>query len=79
VNALWSQSAFALIATEKREGLNRFLAVKSQYYRAEVSASLEGRLRYLTSHLYRQGNRVVVYRRSLAPIPPSRKATQPPI
>jgi general secretion pathway protein K len=68
VSALWSQSGFALLATEKRDGLNRFLAVKSQYYRAEVSASLEGRLRYLTSHVYRQGGRVVAYRRSLAPI-----------
>ncbi|MEY2863472.1 MAG: hypothetical protein RLY58_1179 [Pseudomonadota bacterium] len=68
VSALWSQSGFALLPTEKREGLNRFLSVKSDYYRAEISVSLEGRLRYLTSHVYRQGNRVVVYRRSLAPI-----------
>jgi general secretion pathway protein K len=68
VSALWSQAGFNNIPTAKRDDLNRLLAIKSQYYRAEVSASLAGRMRYLSSGIYRSGANVQVYRRSLAPI-----------
>lgn len=68
VAALWSSAAFSVTAPPKREPLNRFLTIKSQYYLAHVSVGLSGRVRDLSSALYRQGDQISVYRRSFAPI-----------
>ena len=73
--ALWNASAFNTVTTEKRSTVSPFLAVTSQFYRAEVQVSLSNRMRYLSSQLYRKDSAVYCYRRSLAPIP--NKAPEP--
>lgn len=69
VGALWAQPAFAPVPANLREGLQRFLAVKSQYYQAQISVVLSGRQRDLSSNVYRDGAQIMVYQRSFAPLP----------
>lgn len=68
VTAFWDLAGQSQITPELRTQAQRFLAVKSAYYQAQVTVLLSGRTRYLTSDFYRKGATVYPYQRSFAPI-----------
>lgn len=68
VAAFWELAGQSQITPEQRTQTQRFLAVKSAYYQAQVTVLLSGRTRYLTSDFYRKGATVYPYQRSFAPI-----------
>ena len=68
VTAFWDLAGQPQVAPELRSQAQRFLAVKSSYYQAQVTVLLSGRTRYLTSDFYRKGATVYPYQRSFAPI-----------
>ena len=68
VAAFWDLAGQPQISPELRGQAQRFLAVKSAYYQAQVTVLLSGRTRYLTSDFYRKGATVYPYQRSFAPI-----------
>lgn len=74
VNELWNQAPFSQVpdsvgeVSGRRNSLASLLAVKSDYFKAEVIVTLSGRKRYLNSQLSRKGENVMVYQRSMAPV-----------
>ena len=68
VTAFWDLAGQPQVTPELRSQAQRFLAVKSSYYQAQVTVLLSGRTRYLTSDFYRKGATVYPYQRSFAPI-----------
>jgi general secretion pathway protein K len=68
VTALWKESAFAKVPVEAQSIISPLLAVKSSYFQMQINVNLSGRNRYLTSDIYRVGQKVYVWRRSLAPL-----------
>lgn len=69
VSQLWLDPAFSKIPDDKRNILTPLLDVKSGYFQAQINVNLSGRDRFLTSDIYRIGDKVYVWRRSLAPLP----------
>lgn len=65
---LWEQPGFQQVQAERRTVMNPLLAVRSDFFKAEVIVTLSGRKRYLNSRLYRNGQTVMAYQRSLTPI-----------
>ena len=65
---LWSQPPFSQVANAKPTGIDRLLAVKSEFFQAQILVNLSGRKRYLTSDLYRTGEQVMAYQRHQMPI-----------
>jgi general secretion pathway protein K len=69
INDLWTQPPFSQIRDEQAQGLiSPLLGVKSDYFKAEIVVTLSERKRYLNSKLFRVGERVMVYQRSMAPV-----------
>ena len=68
VNELWNQPPFSQIANAKPTGIDRLLAIKSEFFQAQILVNLSGRKRYLTSELYRTGEQVMAYQRHQTPI-----------
>lgn len=68
VAAFWDTAGQSQVTPEQRTQAQRFLAVTSSYYQAQVTVILSGRTRQLTSDLYRRGAKVYPYQRSFAPI-----------
>lgn len=66
VGTLWTQPAFTL--EKKPSGIDRLLAIQSEFFQAQIIVNLSGRKRYLTSNLYRQGEQVMAYQRHQMPI-----------
>jgi len=69
VSQLWTDPAFSKVPDDKKNVLTPLLDVKSSYFQAQINVNLSGRNRYLTSDIYRIGQKVYVWRRSLAPLP----------
>lgn len=69
VAVLWLDPAFSKVPEDKRNTLTALLDVKSGYFQAQINVNLSGRDRFLTSDIYRIGDKVYVWRRSLAPLP----------
>lgn len=69
VSVLWLDPAFSKVPEDKRNTLTALLDVKSSYFQAQINVNLSGRDRFLTSDIYRVGQKVYVWRRSLAPLP----------
>lgn len=68
VAVLWLDPAFSKVPEDKRNTLTALLDVKSGYFQAQINVNLSGRDRFLTSDIYRIGDKVYVWRRSLAPL-----------
>ncbi len=77
VSSLWGMAGFNRITPDRQKLLQPLLGVRSAFYRAEIHATFDSRPLYLTSHLFRQGAQVSVYRRSWLPIPPQDHQTAP--
>ncbi len=69
VSQMWLDPAFSKVPDDKKNALTALLDVKSSYFQAQIDVNLSGRDRFLTSDIYRVGQKVYVWRRSLAPIP----------
>ncbi len=69
VSQLWQDPAFSKVPDDKKNTLTTLLDVKSSFFQAQINVNLSGRNRYLTSDIYRTGQKVYVWRRSLAPLP----------
>jgi general secretion pathway protein K len=69
VTSLWQYPTFAKVPADAQSALATLLDVKSSYFEAQINVNLSGRNRYLTSDIYRTGQKVYVWRRSLAPLP----------
>lgn len=69
VPQLWLDPAFSKVPADIKNALTALLDVKSSYFQAQINVNLSGRNRYLTSDIYRIGQKVYVWRRSLAPLP----------
>jgi general secretion pathway protein K len=69
VTALWQDPTFAKVPKDAQSTLATLLDVKSSYFQVQINVNLSGRNRYLTSDIYRVGQKVYVWRRSLAPLP----------
>jgi general secretion pathway protein K len=69
VSELWEDSGFKAVSTDNQAKVATLLDVKSSYFQAIIDANLSGRDRFLTSEIFRSGQKVYVWRRSLAPIP----------
>lgn len=67
VSELWQDPAFSKVPDAKKSALTALLDVKSSYFQAQIDVNLSGRDRFLTSDIYRVGQKVYVWRRSLAP------------
>jgi len=67
VSALWQNSTFSQVPADSQAKLATLLDVKSSYFQAQIDVNLSGRDRFLTSDIYRTGQKVYVWRRSLAP------------
>lgn len=67
VSALWQNSTFSQIPADSQSKLATLLDVKSSYFQVQIDVNLSGRDRFLTSDIYRTGQKVYVWRRSLAP------------
>ncbi len=68
VSSLWSDSTFAQVPQAQQTAVASLLDIKSSYFEAQIQITLGGRTRSLTSEMYRAGQTVYVWRRSLAPI-----------
>jgi len=68
VSELWTDSGFKAVTPDNQAKVLSLLDVKSSYFQAKIDVNLGGRDRYLTSDLYRTGQKVYTWRRSLAPI-----------
>jgi general secretion pathway protein K len=69
VTGLWQDPAFSKVPSDAQSSLASLLDVKSSYFQVQININLSGRNRYLTSDIYRIGQKVYVWRRSLAPLP----------
>lgn len=69
VTALWQDPAFSKVPAASQSAISTLLDVKSSYFQVQINVNLSGRNRYLTSDIYRTGQKVYVWRRSLAPLP----------
>ncbi len=67
VSALWQNSTFSQVPADSQSKLTTLLDVKSSYFQAQIDVNLSGRDRFLTSDIYRTGQKVYVWRRSLTP------------
>ncbi|MDE2419951.1 MAG: type II secretion system minor pseudopilin GspK [Gammaproteobacteria bacterium] len=67
VSALWQDSVFSKVPANSQSTLATLLDVKSSYFQSQIDVNLSGRDRFLTSDIYRVGQKVYVWRRSLAP------------
>jgi len=77
VAAFWDTAGQSQVTPEQRTQAQRFLAVNSRYYQAQVTVLLSGRTRQLTSDFYRDGAKVYPYQRSFAPIVEPRVTAKP--
>jgi len=77
VAAFWDTAGQSQVTPEQRTQAQRFLAVNSRYYQAQVTVLLSGRTRQLTSDFYRDGAKVYPYQRSFAPIVEPRVTVKP--
>lgn len=68
VGKLWEQPGFQQVQSEKRGVVAPLLAVRSDFFKAEVIVTLSGRKRFLNSRLYRNGQTVMAYQRSITPV-----------
>jgi len=69
VTELWADPGFKGVPAENQAKVISLLDVKSGFFQAKINVNLGGRDRYLTSDIYRSGQQVYVWRRSLAVIP----------
>jgi len=68
VSSLWADATFAQVQPVQQTSVASLLDIKSSYFEAQIQITLGGRTRSLTSEMYRSGQTVYVWRRSLAPI-----------
>lgn len=78
VGKLWQQPGFQQITGEQQQAASSLLSVRSDFFKSEVIVTLSGRKRFLNSKLYRQGQTVTAYQRSLTPISISNFASGDP-
>lgn len=72
-DGLWATDAFKSLNPAQRSAVAPLLATRSSFFKAEITVSLSGRQRYLNSELYRQGQQVMAYSRSMLPVVTSSK------
>ena len=65
---IWTQEPFSQLSNNKPKGVERLIAIKSEFFQAQIMVNLSGRQRYLTSELYRTGEQVMAYQRHQMPI-----------
>ncbi|XID75899.1 type II secretion system minor pseudopilin GspK [Alkanindiges sp. WGS2144] len=65
---LWNQPGFSQLSGSKPPNIDRLIAIKSEFFHAQIVVNLSGRKRYLSSQLYRQGEQVMAYQRHQMPI-----------
>lgn len=65
---LWQQTGFQQVTGDPQAQMSTLLAVRSDFFKAEIIVTLSERKRYLNSRLYRRAQTVTAYQRSLTPI-----------